>query len=109
MNIWLDDEREPPAGWEWYKTAEPVIRQLLEAPGEVEAISLDNDLGACELEGHYVAKFLFILSQVEDLRGIDLQVHTQNAVARERIEWYYSVIRRGQGRVVLNEQEPGPQ
>ena len=47
MLMWLDDRRDPREygcpGWEWVTTAEAAIELL--KTGEVEAASLDHDLG----------------------------------------------------------------
>lgn len=45
MNLWLDDVRLPPIGWEWVKTVDEAKEKLL--TGRVEKASLDHDLGAC--------------------------------------------------------------
>ena len=42
MRVWLDDERKPPVGFTWVKTADEAIA-LLET-GKVEFLSLDHDL-----------------------------------------------------------------
>lgn len=46
MNLWLDDVRLPPIGWDWVKTVDEAKTALLS--GKVEKASLDHDLGACE-------------------------------------------------------------
>lgn len=46
MKLWLDDIRECPPGWTWAKRAAEAIECL--RTGEVEEVSLDHDLGACE-------------------------------------------------------------
>jgi hypothetical protein len=56
MKVYLDDERETPEGWTRTKTVEQTVR-LLETR-TVEAISLDNDLGLNQLEGHNVLTWL---------------------------------------------------
>jgi len=43
MKLWLDDARTAPEGWVHVTTTEECIAKL--ATGEVEMVSLDNDLG----------------------------------------------------------------
>ena len=43
MKIWLDDVRPAPDGWIHVKTVDEAIKYLL--TGQVDYISLDNDLG----------------------------------------------------------------
>ncbi len=74
MDVWMDDLRPAPEGWTWVKTVEETI-SLLQA-GEVEALSLDNDLGDDELEGYHVVDWLSENGKWPEL----LCVHTNNAV-----------------------------
>jgi hypothetical protein len=50
MKVWLDDmpheQRAIPEGWLWAKNIEEV--KVLLQTGEVEELSLDHDLGACD-------------------------------------------------------------
>lgn len=43
MKIWHDDIRKPPEGWTWARTNTQAIALFLSH--EIEAISLDHDLG----------------------------------------------------------------
>jgi hypothetical protein len=56
MKVYLDDERETPEGWTRTTTVEQTVR-LLETR-TVESLSLDNDLGLDQLEGHEVLSWL---------------------------------------------------
>jgi hypothetical protein len=57
MRIWLDDLREPPdEGWVWVKTIEEATNLL--ANGQVESLSLDNDLGEGFPEGRRLALWM---------------------------------------------------
>lgn len=57
INIWLDDERLPPDGWVWAKTAEQAIQLLQQHP--VDRMSFDHDLGPEEAgTGYQVALWL---------------------------------------------------
>lgn len=56
MKLWLDDIRPAPEGWTWAKNANQAIMLLQSA--EVEAISLDHDLGDGGGNGYEVAVFI---------------------------------------------------
>jgi hypothetical protein len=56
MKVYLDDDRETPEGWQRVYTVEEAVR-LLETR-TVEALSVDNDLGLNQLEGHNVLTWL---------------------------------------------------
>jgi len=43
MNLWVDDERDPPDGWVWVKTSLDAIKALRTC--QFETISFDHDLG----------------------------------------------------------------
>lgn len=86
LKVWLDDERDPPLGWYWVKTAEQAIF-ILENE-QVSEISLDHDLGdnngtgydvICYLEREvYTNPLLFTCPKVF--------IHTQNPVGRDKME-----------------------
>jgi hypothetical protein len=84
MRVWLDDVREPGQhGWEgatWAKTAQEAIRWL--ATGEVEAISLDHDLGEGPVGTGYD-----VVCWMEE-QGVwppAVYLHTANPVGRARM------------------------
>lgn len=90
MKLWLDDLRLPPEGWEWVKSVEDCISAL--KTGQVEMLSLDNDLG---LEFNDNGEFLMAAEAVapEGYLVVDWMVennvwpdwvslHTSNVVAR---------------------------
>jgi hypothetical protein len=56
MKIYLDDERETPDGWQRVYTVPETIQAL--ETRQVTFLSLDNDLGLNQLEGHKVLDFL---------------------------------------------------
>jgi hypothetical protein len=91
MKIWLDDKRTPPdSSWSCATTAQEAIR-LLDAPGQVEFISLDHDLGdrgEPELTGYDVACYIESMAYIDELNAVPLfySVHTDNPVGREKIE-----------------------
>jgi len=75
MDIWLDDIRPAPEGWTWVTTAREVIDLL--KTGEVEAVSLDNDLGVNQREGYTVVQWM----EENDVWPELVCVHTNNPVA----------------------------
>ncbi len=94
MKIWLDDVREAPEGWHWARSAEEVCAKLLAHAGEIETVSLDNDLGVGYLEGRHVAKLIYALALSGSLPPILLRVHTDNPVARQEIvNWFEDTLR----------------
>ena len=88
--IWLDDMRPIPeeidhSKYVWYITAEGMIKdfsQITKHFNEIDYISLDNDLGADNMEGYKVLDWLESL-QIDIPFGI--HIHTANPVARERM------------------------
>ena len=75
MDVWLDDMRPAPEGWTWVQTVDEVINLLM--TGDVEALSLDNDLGVDQSEGQTVIYWMEENGYWPEL----LCVHTNNAVA----------------------------
>jgi hypothetical protein len=83
MNIWLDDERPMPEGYDIHvKTAEEAI-ELLKS-GKVTSISLDHDLGQ-DKTGYDVAKWIEEAAYDGRLAPIHLVIHTQNVAGRANI------------------------
>lgn len=88
MNIWLDDERPMPEGFDTHiKTPWEAIDLL--KTGKVESISLDNDLGlfnyAAPNEGRHVAQWIEQAAFEGTLSRFTVMVHTANSVARKEI------------------------
>ena len=84
LHVYLDDKRPLPC---WFdvlvRTAEEAIEMIKR--GEVEFISLDNDLGSGYTEGKKVAQFIeqaYILGEIE---FVDFNPHTDNPAAWEEI------------------------
>ena len=88
MKIWLDDERTSPEGWTHIKTPWEAIELL--KTGQVEEISLDNDLGLFNYvppnEGYHVAAFIERGAIEGTLKPIKVRIHTQNPVARDKMK-----------------------
>ena len=97
MKAWLDDVREAPAGWVWVRTPAEAIA-LLET-GEVDALSLDHDLGLFEGErevtGYDVVTWIERAVATEGfVPPTTMRVHSANASAALRMERGIQAIRR---------------
>ena len=96
MKIFLDDERELPAGWVGARWPEEVIA-LIEAGG-VSEVSLDHDLGDDEHGTGY--DVLLWIEEAVATRGFvppKLQVHSANPYARSKMEAAIRAIERLSG------------
>ena len=91
MKIYLDDVREAPEGWERFYKAGEVMEVLVQDPGRITAVSLDNDLGAGEVEGVYVAKLIAALAKAGMLLKIGMIAHTDNPIAKQRMHSWFRV------------------
>lgn len=95
MKVYLDDERTPPPGWTLVRWPADAIRLL--KTGQVEALSLDHDLGdeGDERTGYTV---LLWLEEAVALHGFtppaELLVHSANSSAREKMLRAIQSIRR---------------
>jgi hypothetical protein len=89
MRIWLDDLRDPTdpviqskygaTGSEvWVKSAEEALVHL--RAGGVLSISLDNDLGDGQPEGHTVASWIEEQAFHNLLSPLEVYVHSDNSV-----------------------------
>jgi hypothetical protein len=88
MKVFLDDEREAPEGYTRTHTVERTI-QLLKTK-QVEALSLDNDLGLGLLEGHKILDWLEQEVYNDPTFPIpDITVHSANA---SRVEYMQRAI-----------------
>jgi len=85
MKVYLDDERETPAGWVRVYWPEEAI-DLLKS-GEVTEISLDHDLGDDD-HGTGYDVVLWIEEQVvlNSFSPPKITVHSANSSAREKME-----------------------
>ncbi len=85
MKVFLDDERDTPAGWVRTYWPEEVI-ELLKS-GDVTEVSLDHDLGD-DAHGTGYSVLLWIEEQVivNGMRPPALQVHSANSSARQKME-----------------------
>ena len=95
MNIYLDDVRDTPEGFVRTYTVGQTCDLLRENAGNVETLSLDNDLGidGWEEEGRFV---IYWLAEREALEGKNywpksICIHSANPVARE---WMTAMVNR---------------
>ena len=85
MKVYLDDERETPAGWRRVYWPDEAIALL--KTGNVTDISLDHDLGDDERGTGY--DVLLWIEGAVVLRGFDppaMRVHSANSSARLKME-----------------------
>jgi hypothetical protein len=95
VKVWLDDVREAPVGWTWYKTAESLLADLQTIWPDLQIISLDHDLGDGRATGYDVAKRIEEIIVTEDPAYIlcgsrrplhfDIVVHSANPVGRKNM------------------------
>jgi hypothetical protein len=96
--LWLDDVREAPTGWVHVRTPEEAINLL--RTGEVEAISLDHDLGLATPEAERTGYDVLAWLEKEVATGTwqcevpKIQVHSANPVGRRRMEQAIASIQR---------------
>lgn len=85
MNVWLDDERPMPAGFDAHvRTAQEAIALI--KSGQVRRISLDHDLGPPEAgTGYDVAKAIEEAASLGTVGPLQVAVHTANPVGRANI------------------------
>ena len=94
IRLWLDDERDPKIpeiqqkfgakGDEiWVKTVEEAMRHI--QSGNVEYISLDNDLGEGLKEGKDLANWIEKEAYFKRLPRMSWAVHSQNPPAHKEI------------------------
>ncbi len=82
MKIYLDDERKTPDGFVRTYSVEETINLIKNNDGEVECVSLDNDLGTGFAEGREVMKWIEEQSFNNTLMPIPhLLIHSGNNVA----------------------------
>lgn len=78
MKIFLDDVRETPKGYTRTYTVEETINIIKENNGNIEIVSLDNDLGIGYEEGRKVLDWI----EENDILPFNILLHTMNPVAR---------------------------
>jgi len=82
MKIYLDDDRVTPDGYVRTYTVENTIDLIIKNNGNIEVVSLDNDLGLGLLEGREVMKWIEEQAYFNKLYPIPhLLIHSGNSVA----------------------------
>lgn len=87
MKLFLDDEREAPAGWVRVKSADLAVALLQENVFEV--VSLDHDLGYTSNKfktGYDVLCWIEEQVYMNDYPLPEIRVHTANPAARKKME-----------------------
>lgn len=94
INIFLDDLRETPCGFERTYNVADTIKYLVEYQNKVDILSLDNDLGEHQEEGYKVLDWLeeevFKNGNIKFLPKT-IRIHSANPVAAKRMR---SIIER---------------
>lgn len=86
MRIYLDDERSTPDGYIRTYTVEETIALIQTNNGDVETVSLDNDLGTGLKEGREVMKWIEEQAYHNTLLPIPhLIIHSGNPVAQDEM------------------------
>ena len=84
MKLFVDDERAAPEGWVLAKTSEEALFLLL--ANDVEALSLDHDLG-----GDDTTRRIVLAMCEHEYWPESVYVHTGNVIGEE---WLVGMIRR---------------
>lgn len=85
MNVFLDDERQPPEGWILVRW--PVEAITLLESGTVKELSLDHDLGDDERgTGYHVLLWIEEAVAMRGFRPPLITVHSANSSARLKME-----------------------
>lgn len=86
MNIYLDDERPTPPGYERTYTVEGTITLIRANDGNIQRLSLDNDLGSGLREGREVLEWIEKQAFENTLKPIPhIIIHTANTVAKDQM------------------------
>lgn len=90
VNIYLDDERVTPEGFDVRTyTKQQTIQQLIKNEGNVNILSLDHDLGDENNVGNGYLVLLWLEQHVAVCGMVppkDIRVHSANAGARGKME-----------------------
>lgn len=87
MRIYLDDLRPTPDGYVRTYTVEETIELIRQNDGQIEVISLDNDLGTGFLEGREVAKWIEEQAFHGNIKMIpEIIIHSGNNVAQDEMK-----------------------
>lgn len=84
MNLWVDDLRHPPDGWDWARTSAEALSLL--TMFDYEVVSLDHDLGGDDTTRKIVLHWCEHGGWPNEVR-----VHSSNPVG---VEWLTGMINR---------------
>jgi len=94
VKLFVDDERGAPDGWTIARTFEEAMAIL--ATGRVTHLSLDNDMGLEQEEGHVILTYLErAMHQVGFMPPKNIKIHSANPAARKQMELAVEAIERG--------------
>lgn len=91
MRIWLDDLRPMPPGYDVHVCTAPEVIEYLKS-GKVTRISLDHDLGECNVEGVAPGTGYDVAAWIEEqayngkLAKVEWSLHSANPVGRRNME-----------------------
>lgn len=88
VNIYLDDIRQTPNGFIRTYTVEEAIEEIIKNNGNINILSLDNDLGEGVSEGYKVLDWLEeqVLTDSKFVLPDKIVIHSSNPAARRRME-----------------------
>ena len=84
MNLWLDDIRKKPDGFDLHVTNVRSAKELI-ITGRVKFISFDHDLGDNQDTGYDLAKFIEELAANNMIPRLGWSIHSANPVGAEKI------------------------
>jgi len=98
MNIFVDDERMPPAPeWQWevFRDCGKAIAAIVRNQGNIEILSLDHDMGQDVPTGYDIASWLEKEVWTNGMIPPKiLRVHSANPVGKQRIlQCFESIVR----------------
>lgn len=99
VSIWLDDVRECPTGFLWFRSVGGFVNWCLHCHGgmdfsDVEAIDADHDAVECAAFGGDCVR-AFDWLEANGAENVTARVHSMNPVGRENVE---RVVRRNSAR-----------
>lgn len=97
--IWLDDVRECPSGFVWFRSVDGFVNWCLHCHvgmdfSDVDVVDADHDAGEyAAFGGDYVRAFDWL--EANGARNVTVRVHSMNPVGRENVE---RLVRRNSAR-----------
>lgn len=97
MNLWIDDKRKCPQGWDWALNSEDAIRLIQDNP-RYDWISFDHDLGMTEQGDEdtvrRVINTLWVYGDSWDKLPLKISSQSSNNPGREWVEGTFGSISR---------------